>query len=90
METKTEPKKRKGKTIVIGTVIVLLIAALGLAAYDISKHAKEIDQSKTEGYNQGAVDIITYIASQASQCKQVPLNVSGQVTTVVSLSCLNR
>jgi len=83
-------KPKKSKSLLVIGIVVLLLIALGLAGWDISKLTKDVGQSRQTGYNQGAIDIITYIATQASQCKQVPLNVSGQITILVSVNCLGK
>lgn len=71
--------------------LVVVIAAVGLyfvkQNYD-ENNAKLIEDAGIEGYKQGAIEVMTYISEQVTQCKQVPLNVSGVITTLVAMECL--
>ena len=89
-----EKKVGSGIMKIVMLSIIFLLLAGGIVYFGItienmkSNESILINQSAMAGYNQGATDVITYIAVETSQCKTVPLNVSGQIITLISVNCL--
>ena len=87
--------KPKGNKLVIILGILLglcIISIIGYFAYNYYNDSiiKAGQEGYQEAYTLGATDAITYITTQAETCKQVPINISGKVTTLISLSCLQQ
>ena len=81
-------KKDKSKFI-IG--ILLAIFAIAIASYFLyGYYNAHIQKAQQIAYESGIINTATYIANEAAQCKQVPLNISGQVINLVSVACLSQ
>jgi hypothetical protein len=87
----TEKPSYKGLLIFQTIVVIILAATLAYTLYTLgdmkSNEPVLINKSINEGYTNGANDAINYIANQASQCKQIFLNVSGQETEIFGVKC---
>jgi archaellum component FlaF (FlaF/FlaG flagellin family) len=73
--------------LIIGILLaVCILGIIGYFAYEA--YNNQIKEAQQISYEQGIVDAATYIAIEAAQCKQVPLNISNQIVTLVSVDCL--
>jgi hypothetical protein len=95
-DKETKPYNYKG-LLIFQTIVVLILALCNAALVytyinqlPTEANSDIVNQSIMQGYNKGVTDAVTYIASQASQCNYVPLNISGQIVTLVSVDCLKQ
>ena len=95
-DKETKPYNYKG-LLIFQTIVVLILALCNAAMIYTSfnqlpteANSDIVNQSIMQGYNKGVTDAVTYIASQASQCNYVPVNISGDIVTLVSVDCLKQ
>lgn len=83
-----KPKKNKLVLFLSLALAICIIAIGGYLALD--QYNNQINLAQQEAYNLGAIDAIRYITSEASQCKQVPINISENLITLFAVECLQQ
>ena len=76
--------------IIVGTLSVLLVIAVGYIIVDAYTEAKQQEQFDLvqQGVQLGYQQAILQIIEQASTCQQVPLFFNKQTINVIAVECL--
>ena len=76
--------------IIVGTLSVLLVIAVGYIIVDAYTEAKQQEQFDLiqQGVQLGYQQAILQIIEQASTCQQVPLFFNNQTINVIAVECL--
>ena len=65
--------------------IALLICIVIISIYGINNYQENL---KEEFYNKGVNEVVSYIVSETSQCKQLPLSINDISVNLISLECI--